>query len=74
MMIQEQQRNLTSLIEGGANISWRASLDEFSQGEISGVVLSNELVDAFPVHRVQMKNGELQEFYVSVEKIYCHFK
>ncbi|MCZ6799883.1 MAG: SAM-dependent methyltransferase [Nitrospirae bacterium] len=67
MMIQEQQRNLASLIEGGANISWRASLDEFSQGEISGVVLSNELIDAFPVHRVQMKNGELQEFYVSVE-------
>ena len=43
MMIEEQQRNLASLIDGGANISWRTSLDEFSHGEISGVVLSNEL-------------------------------
>jgi len=68
MMIQEQQRNLASLIDGGANISWRGSLDQFSQGEISGVVLSNELIDAFPVHRVQLKNGELQEFYVIVEE------
>jgi SAM-dependent MidA family methyltransferase len=67
MMIQAQQRNLASLIDGGANISWRASLDEFSQGEISGVVLSNELIDAFPVHRVQMKNGILQELYVNFE-------
>jgi SAM-dependent MidA family methyltransferase len=31
-----------------------------------GVVFSNELLDAFPVHRVTMNDGQLQEFYVSV--------
>ncbi len=29
-----------------------------------GIVFSNELLDAFPVHRVTMKDGQLQEFYV----------
>ena len=29
-----------------------------------GVILSNELFDALPVHRVTIEHGELQEFYV----------
>lgn len=31
-----------------------------------GIVFSNELFDAFPVHRVIVSNGELREFYVDV--------
>ena len=31
-----------------------------------GVVFSNELFDAFPIHRVIVKGGELREFYVDV--------
>ena len=31
-----------------------------------GIVFSNELLDAFPVHRVVMHEGQLQEFYVTV--------
>ncbi|MDQ5846014.1 MAG: SAM-dependent methyltransferase [Acidobacteriota bacterium] len=31
-----------------------------------GLVFSNELLDAFPVHRVTMAEGELAEFYVNV--------
>jgi SAM-dependent MidA family methyltransferase len=34
----------------------------------SGVVFSNELLDAFPVHRITSQAGRLQEFYVSVGK------
>ena len=32
---------------------------------VIGVVLSNELLDALPVHRVRVKHGELQELYVT---------
>jgi SAM-dependent MidA family methyltransferase len=40
------------------------SLDEV---EIDpGIVFSNELLDAFPVHRVTLVDGELREFYVTV--------
>ena len=35
-------------------------------GPVVGMVLSNELLDALPVHRVRVKNGELQELYVTV--------
>ena len=35
-------------------------------GPVVGIVLSNELLDALPVHRVRVKNGELQELYVTV--------
>lgn len=30
----------------------------------SGIVFSNELLDAFPVHRVTVESGELHEFFV----------
>jgi len=33
----------------------------------AGIVFSNELLDAFPVHRVKMTGGRLQEFYVTVD-------
>src|SRR4051794_17374277 len=32
-----------------------------------GVIFSNELLDAFPVHRVRVENGELRELYVTVD-------
>ena len=35
---------------------------------IIGCILSNELVDAFPVHRVTVERGELREIYVTLEE------
>ena len=32
-----------------------------------GIVFANELLDAFPVHRVVFTDGELREFYVGVD-------
>ncbi len=32
----------------------------------TGIIFSNELLDAFPVHRVMMKQGQLREMYVGV--------
>ena len=34
---------------------------------VTGIVFSNELIDAFPVHRVIQRNGELRELCVDVE-------
>jgi len=34
----------------------------------TGVVFSNELLDALPVHRVVLHGGEFQEFYVTVDE------
>src|SRR5207249_3951317 len=34
----------------------------------SGVLIANELVDAFPVHQVVMRGGRLREVYVRVDR------
>ena len=39
--------------------------DGFSFDRIQGCFLSNEFVDALPVHRLKVKNKVLQEIYVS---------
>jgi SAM-dependent MidA family methyltransferase len=44
------------------NVSYRA-LDVVEVDR--GVVFANELLDAFPVHRIVMRQGQLQEFYVT---------
>jgi SAM-dependent MidA family methyltransferase len=67
---EKQRRLLKYLLETSAspsgskeNIAWVKSLNEMN--EISGCILSNELLDAFPVHVVEM-DSELMEIYVNV--------
>jgi SAM-dependent MidA family methyltransferase len=38
------------------------------KGPITGCILSNELVDAFPVHQVIFDHGQLKELYVTLNK------
>ena len=48
-------------------VAWSDSLDSLRPtGGIAGCFLSNELVDAFPVHRVAMTEDGLKEAYVTV--------
>lgn len=44
-----------------------AHLKQFKASEV-GVIFSNELLDAFPVHRVTVDNGELRELYVALDQ------
>ena len=34
---------------------------------VTGCIISNELLDALPVHRVRMEGGALREFYVGIQ-------
>jgi SAM-dependent MidA family methyltransferase len=43
-------------------------LDEINNPAIAGVVFSNEVIDAFPVHRVIMRNGRLRELCVGLDQ------
>jgi SAM-dependent MidA family methyltransferase len=52
------------LVDHREMLSWHSSLDEI--GEVRGCLLSNELLDAFPVHLVLMED-DLKEIYVTVE-------
>jgi SAM-dependent MidA family methyltransferase len=57
---REKQRRL--LRQYTDKVRWGSSLKEL--GTIRGCILSNELLDAFPVHLVQMDN-DLKEIYVT---------
>lgn len=48
---------------------WHTTLDSMrADGGLTGCILSNEVVDAFPVHRVVMTEEGLKEIYVVIEE------
>lgn len=58
-MMRQRQKSLLP-----EKVNWYNSINEI--GEINGCVLSNELLDNFPVHKVVMKE-QLMEVYVDFE-------
>lgn len=61
-MIERQHRLLEPFAAAG-RVQWADALPD---RPVAGCVLSNELVDAFPVHRVVRRRGALQEIFVDV--------
>jgi len=57
----EQKQRLNSY-----QIKW-FNWDKISHNSITGCFFSNELVDAFPVHKFIIKNGEIKEIYVTFD-------
>jgi SAM-dependent MidA family methyltransferase len=48
-------------------IVFTENLDSIDPGTLPCVVFSNELIDSFPVHRVQFNNGQLEELFVTAD-------
>lgn len=63
---EKQEKLLSDLNLPVGKIQWVESLAQIEKPLI-GCVLSNELVDAFPVHAVQAKGGQLQEIFVGLD-------
>lgn len=66
--LQSRQAVKLSEVGGGwgeSHLSWRSSIEEVDSDSVTGVVFSNELVDALPVHRVRMADQRLHEIYVA---------
>ncbi|MDI7261838.1 MAG: SAM-dependent methyltransferase [Thermodesulfobacteriota bacterium] len=64
--LQEEQKRRLSEHEKEGKVFWMDPAD-FEEGKkrIRGCLLSNELVDAFPVHLVIVDHGLLKEIYVT---------
>ncbi len=58
--LREEQQQLL-----GDRVRWLESLDSLKTEEVIGCILSNELVDSFPVHRVCVNDGQLLEIYLT---------
>ena len=63
-MVETQKQRLRELTGAGVRIAWIPDLDAVSADSITGVFLSNELVDAFPVHRLVKRPLGLREIFV----------
>ena len=63
-MMQASQQQLLMPWIGEGRVAWLGSLAELPTEHIEGVLLSNELVDAFPVHRIRVVDGEPREVWV----------
>jgi SAM-dependent MidA family methyltransferase len=67
------ERSAARRAEHAARLAEHASRGRVSSaGELpraisAGCIFSNELLDAFPVHRVVVENGALREIYVGIE-------
>jgi SAM-dependent MidA family methyltransferase len=62
-MLQERQREVLSGC--GSRVAWHQSLEELPP--FCGVHYSNELLDAFPVHRLRRVEGDWQEMRVDTD-------
>jgi SAM-dependent MidA family methyltransferase len=63
-MTQRQQDHLGPFRQAGVPIRWLPELAALASGSVTGVIFSNELVDAFPVHRVVQRPLGLREIFV----------
>ena len=63
----ERGRGSERLAEFGDRVMFRR-FDQIHHPAIAGVVFSNELIDALPVHRVIMRQGKLSELFVGLEQ------
>ena len=64
---EARARSATRVSEFGDRVMFR-SLPEVAEPAVVGIVFSNELIDAFPVHRVVMRNGKLRELCVGLDQ------
>ena len=60
---QQQQR----LAAHADHFTWLSDIDELPRNSVRGLVVSNELLDAFAVHRVVCRKGSLCEVYVDAD-------
>jgi SAM-dependent MidA family methyltransferase len=63
-MQELQRQNLAAELHEPGLVTWIEGLDALAHQSVTGLFFSNELVDAFPVHRIQVTAGRTEELYV----------
>lgn len=63
-----QQRALDPWLSQPGRVTWLEEVTSLAPSSIVGLLFSNELPDAFPVHRIQMAGNELREIFVAVQE------
>ena len=67
--LRREQRDRLAEETAQRKVRWLSQEDLDEQGlALSGCILTNELLDAFPVHRVVGENGGMKEIYVGEQE------
>ncbi|MEI8013573.1 MAG: SAM-dependent methyltransferase [Nitrospira sp.] len=67
VMRELQRQNLAPWLSRPGLVTWVEGLDGLAPQSVTGLFFSNELVDAFPVHRIQVKTGQTEEVCVDYQ-------
>ena len=67
VMQELQRQNLAPWLSTPGLVTWMDGLDQLGPQSVTGLFFSNELIDAFPVHRVQVKDGRTEELCVDYQ-------
>ena len=59
-----QRQNLALWLGKPGLVMWMDGLGRLAPQSVTGLLFSNELIDAFPVHRIQVRDGRTDELYV----------
>ena len=63
-MQELQRRNLAPWLNEPGLVTWVEGLDGLAPQSVTGLFFSNELIDAFPVHRIQVATEQTEELCV----------
>ena len=63
-MRELQRQNLVAWLNKPGLVTWVEGLNGLAPQSVTGLFLSNELIDAFPVHRIQVTAERTEELYV----------
>jgi SAM-dependent MidA family methyltransferase len=63
----KQKETLQDLLNQNVHITWK-NWANIPDNSLVGCLFSNELLDAFPVHRLTVQNRELKEVYVMISE------
>ncbi len=63
-MRERQRQSLAHWLSKPGLVTWVEDLGELAPQSVTGLLYSNELIDAFPVHRIQVTNGQTEELCV----------
>jgi SAM-dependent MidA family methyltransferase len=63
-MRELQRQNLAPWLSKPGLVTWVEDLDGLAPQSVTGLFISNELIDAFPVHRIQVTAERTEELYV----------
>ncbi|TMQ29727.1 MAG: class I SAM-dependent methyltransferase [Nitrospirae bacterium] len=63
-MRELQRQNLAPWLSKPGLVTWVEGLDGLAPQSVTGLFFSNELIDAFPVHQIQVTAERTEELYV----------